>query len=263
LYYHFVSVEPFRGKGFDYAVRLTGSGAPRMTIPIRSTKVINKFLNRGWTLSKTIRLGRNGRRLFVELIFEKPRPSLKEYGRVAGMDSNYKSGLVLSDGQNVGQEIYQRIQTFGKHQKHTHAEIKSLVGHAIRQIDFSGIRVLCIEELKRVKYHKRGTFPRSLNRRLSHWLYNYIVGILRRYCEELGIRLEEKSPWKTSQYCRFCNRWDRRNRRGDKFICVHCKCSEDADYNASKNLELLGLAGVYGLRSLINSDRCLENNGFE
>ena len=28
LYYHFVTIEPFRGLGFDWAVKLIGSGAP-------------------------------------------------------------------------------------------------------------------------------------------------------------------------------------------------------------------------------------------
>jgi hypothetical protein len=42
------------------------------------------------------------------------------------MDSNYKNGLVFSDGQVIGQALYQRIQEFAKRQKHTHAEIKSL-----------------------------------------------------------------------------------------------------------------------------------------
>ena len=40
----------------------------------------------------------------------------------------------------------------------------------------------------------------------------------------------------------------------NKFICVHCGHSDQADLNAAKNLEFLGLAGVYGLRSLPSSE---------
>jgi len=36
LYCHFVRIEPFRGS-FDWAVKLIGSGAPRMVIPVTST----------------------------------------------------------------------------------------------------------------------------------------------------------------------------------------------------------------------------------
>ena len=258
LYYHFVLVEDFIGKHFDFAIRLIGSGAPRLTIPVYSTKVINKFIQDGWKLSKTIRLGKRGNRVFIDFIFEKERPELRDYGNVVGMDSNYKNGFVFSDGQVIGQEIYFKIQTFAKRQKHTHTEVKSLIGKALKQTDFSNISVLCIENLKKVKHNKKGTFPRVFNRRLSHWLYAYTTEVLVSHCEKLGIRLERKNPAYTSQYCRQCRKWDRRNRRGDKFKCVHCGFTAHADHNAAHNLALLGLAGVYGLRLLPNLDMCFN-----
>jgi len=249
LYSHFVQVSKFDGS-FDYALCLIGSGAPRMTIPFKSTTHLNRLLADGWQISKSVRLGIIGNRLFVDLLLEKPRPAKRVDGAVVGMDSNYKAGFVFSDGQVVGADAYNKIAAFAKRQKHTHAEIKSLVGQAVKQIDWSNIKLLCVEDLKRVKFNTRGKFPRSLNRRLSHWLYAYAMDLLNRHCEEQGVRLERKDPWKTSQYCRFCGKWDRRNRRGDRFKCVHCSQPDHADHNASKNLELLGLAGVYSLRSL-------------
>jgi IS605 OrfB family transposase len=263
LYYHFVSLEPFDGS-FDYAIKLIGSGAPRMIIPVRSTNHLNRLLAGGWVLAKTIRLGRDRKgRLFVELLVEKPRPALKTEGRVVGMDSNYKNGFVFSDGQVLGQTLYPRIQTFTKRQKHTHEEITALLGHAVKRLDLSQIKLLAIENLKHVKHRQRGKFPRVFNRRLSHWLYASLMAILARRCEEAGVRLERKSPWKTSQWCRRCERWDRRNRVGEVFCCVHCGYTDHADHNAAKTLELLGVAGVYGLRSLSNSKQCSEKHSSE
>jgi IS605 OrfB family transposase len=259
LYSHFVTVEPFDGS-FDYAVQLLGSGAPQMVVPVRSTKHLNRLLAKGWHMAKTIRLGYDRQhRLFVEFIVEKPKPSLKTEGRVVGMDSNYKKGIVFSDGQVIGYLLYPRIQTFQKRQKHTHDEIKSLLGHAIKRLDVSQIKLLAIENLKYVKSHTRGKFSRPFNRRLSHWLYAYLMDLLTRICEEHGIRLERKSPWKTSQFCRDCRRWDRRNRVGDRFRCVHCGYTDHADHHAAKTLELLGVAGVYGLRSLPNLEGCSKS----
>ena len=111
LYSHFVRIEPFNGTGFDWAICLIGSGAPRLILPIPSTQVINTFLGDGWTLGKTIRLGHRGHRLFVDLLFDKPRPPWKSDGAIVGMDANYKAGLVLSDGQVVGEDAYRTIQT--------------------------------------------------------------------------------------------------------------------------------------------------------
>lgn len=255
LFYHFVKIEPFQGKEFDWAVCLVGSGAPKLVIPVRSTKPLNKRLSDGWRMSKTIRIGLRNNRLWVEFILEKEPLKERVEGRYLGMDSNYKNGLVFSDGQVVGQELYPRIQGFAKRQKHTKAQIKSLLGKAIKQIDFSKVKVLVIEDLKKVKHGKRGTFSRVFNRRLSHWLYAYAVSLLCRCCEELGVEVQRKDPFKTSQFCRICGKWDRRNRRGDKFSCVNCGHTAHADFNASLNLEFLGLAGIYGLRLLKSSKR--------
>ncbi len=253
LYYHFVDIQPFEGVHFDLAVQLIGSGAPRLTLPVHSTRHLNRKLVTGWCLSKTLRLGWRDGRVFVDFILEKKRPQPKTSGRVVGMDSNYVNGLVFSDGQQVGQELVERARSFSKRKKNTHAEIKSRMGQAIKQLDWSAIRVLCIEDLKHVKRGTRGTFSRIHNRRLSHWLYAYIADLLVRHCEERGVRLERKHPAYTSQYCHVCNRWNRRNRSGDRFKCVHCGYSAQADHHAAYNLELLGLAGVYGLRSLQSS----------
>lgn len=263
LYYHFVGIEPFKGKHFSFAVKLIGSGAPQLVIPVPSTKMINQRSADGWQMSKTIRLGmRKNGQLWVDFIFEKERPKFKDSGRTVGMDSNYKAGLVFSDGQVIGEEIYQRIQGFGLRQKHTHTEVKSMVGHALKKLQLSDIKSLCIEDLKRVKSGKRGTFSRRLNRRLSHWLYASVVSLLSRKCEELGIQLERKDPFKTSQFCSNCDKWDRRNRKGDKFCCVHCGYLTHADHNAAYNLELLGVAGVDGLRSYLKSKQCLKKQSF-
>src|SRR5262245_58831850 len=101
LFYHFLKLEEFRGEEFDFAAIFVGSGAPRLTVSFRSTAPINKFLADGWTISNTFRLGMRRGRLWIEIIFEKQRPEPKQDGRVVGMDSNYRNGLVLSDGQQV------------------------------------------------------------------------------------------------------------------------------------------------------------------
>lgn len=250
LFYHFVTIEDFEGVDFDIALRFIGSGAPRLTAPIKSTAPIDKLLNSGWERSKTIRLGLRRSRLWVEFFFEKAKPALKTKGKVIGMDSNYKNGLVFSDGQQIGKCLYAKIRSFSKRQKHTHREIKDELGKELKKLDLSKVKVLAVEDLKKVKNGKRGTFSRVMNRRLSHWIYSYAIELLVRTCEIQGVSVVKKSPYKTSQFCRLCRKWDRRNRKGEKFTCMHCGHSDHADFNAAKNLEFLQLAGAYGLRSL-------------
>jgi IS605 OrfB family transposase len=256
LYYHFVSIET-GVKSFDWVVKFIGSGAPkRLTIPVRSTSILNQKLAEGWNLSKTLRLGiRFDGKVYIDFLVEKDFPEAKTTGQVVGMDSNYKNGLVFSDGQTTGNSLYKRTQEFTKRQKHTRTQAKSMIGAALKQIDFSQIKIVVIEDLKKVKHGLRGTFSRVFNRRLSHWLYKYSETLLYRKCEELGIEVIRKNPWKTSQFCRHCFKWDRRNRRRDNFLCVNCGHCEHADFNASKNLELLGLLGFYGIHDLQSSIR--------
>ncbi len=164
LYYHFVTIAPFAGRHFDLAVELIGSGVPGLTLPVHSTRHLNRKLADGWRLSKTLRLGWRDGRVFADFILEKERPQPKETGRVVGMDSNYVSGLVFSDGQNIGHDLVQDIRAFPKRKKHTHAQIKARMGQVIKQLDWSAIRVLCIEDLKHVKRGTRGTFSRDFTR---------------------------------------------------------------------------------------------------
>lgn len=249
LYSHFVEVTPFTGS-FDFAVKLIGSGAPRLVIPCKSTAHLNELVAKGFTIGKTIRLGWRDERLFVDFILEKERPAKKTEGRIVGMDSNYVNGLVFSDGQQIASTVVEKIRALPKRKKRTHAQVKSLVACALKKLNLSQVKTLVIEDLKQVKHGTRGKFSRLFNRRLSHWLYAYIADWLNRACEESGTLLERKNPAYTSQFCRLCHKWDRRNRSGEQFLCIHCGHHAHADFNAAKNLELLGLAGAYGLRSL-------------
>ena len=108
-------------------------------------------------------------------------------------------------------------------------------------------------EKKGCEESNREKFSRIVNKLLSFWLYAKVGKRLMQLCEELGIRISLKSPWKTSQRCSVCGNIDRRNRRGERFLCLRCGYETNADYNASRNLEALGLAGVYSPRSLQTS----------
>jgi IS605 OrfB family transposase len=247
---HFVKVTPYDGDAYDFMIEFIGSGAPWMKVPVHSTYHLNKFLANGWKIGNSIRLGRRKNRIWIDFILEKVKPVQKKVGKIIGMDSNYKNGLVFSDGQMIAKNVYDRIQTFGKRQKNTKTEIKNLFNKELKKVDLSDVDKLVIENLKNVKKDTRGKFPRKLNRRMSHWLYAYIVERLTMLVEEAGSVLIKKHPAYTSQYCSVCNKWDKRNRKGDVFRCKTCGHEDHADINAAKNLQLLGEAGSYGIRSL-------------
>ena len=258
LYSHFARLEAYHQAHFDYAAVLTGSGAPKgLAVPFQSTRLVRRRLKDGWRLDNTLRLGRTGKRLWLDivLVMERPAPYRWKRPRTVGMDANYVAGFVFSDGQHVGQDIYDRIQTFAKRQKHTFKEISDLVGKALHQVNWSRIDVLVLERLRHVKTGRRGTFSRRFNRRLSHWLYKASEQRIRQHCEESGIVVKQKNPWKTSQCCSRCLKWDRRSRKGERFACVFCGHEAHADFNAARNLAFLETVRVYGLGNLKNNNQ--------
>ena len=222
-------------------------------IPFKRTKMWNKWIGKGFNISSSVRVSIRDDKLILEFFFEKEAPSPKIEGSVEGLDLGYVNLAACSDGQICGEEINKLIKSFDKRQKHTHKQIEQKAFYELKKLDLSNIKTLIIENLKVVKSKTRGMFSRRHNRRLSHWLYAKATKWLEQRCEESGVRLIRVSPWKTSQWCRFCNKWDRRNRKGERFECVHCRYQDTADGNASKNLKLLGLAGVYNLRLLKTS----------
>lgn len=249
LYYHFSNIEKAEC-GFDYVLNLIGSGAPKLTIPFNSTAHLNRLIANGFTISKTVRIGRDKQNLWLDVIVEKTRPQKRANGKVIGVDSNYKGGFVFSDGRLIAKNSYNKIQQFAKREKNTHEQIKQELNRELKHFDFSDIKLIAVEDLKCVKHHKRGTFSRIFNRRLSHWTYRYFMVRLEQICEEQGIAVSRKLPHYTSQTCHSCHRCDKRNRAGSEFVCVWCGHHDSADLNAARNLCLLGEAELYGIRSL-------------
>jgi len=224
-------------------------------VPFNRTKMWNKWSDEDFGLSSSLRIFIRKDKLVIEFFFEKDAPELKSEGETEGLDLGYRNLAVCSSGQTVGGRLDKTIKSFSKREKHTHKQMEQKSFQELKKLDLSNVSMLVVEDLKHVKSGTRGTFSRQGNRRMSHWLYAKVREWLKQRCEEQGIRLEFKSPFATSQYCRFCGKWDRRNRSGDKFKCIYCGHEDHADSNSSWNLKLLGLAEVYSLRLLTNQVR--------
>lgn len=190
------------------------------------------------------------KRLWVDLIFEKPKPKFKKEGKILGVDLGYRCLLATSDGHLIGRELKDKIKKAGKCRKSFHHYIQTEANRPLKTLELDKVKVLVLERLKDVKKSGRGRFSRKVNRFLSFWHYARVINRLRQICEEEGIRIEFKSPYKTSQRYPICGKIDRRNRNADKFKCTNCAFEENADIVGAMNLKVLGLAGVYSLRSL-------------
>lgn len=249
----FTTLSPFKGE-FDYCVKF-GSGVPKVILPFYTTPHMRGFIDNGWTLSKSLRLGYDPKGVFIDIIFEKEKPETKKTGKLIGIDLGYRCLLYSSDRQKLGEGLKHKIEKSEKRRKSYHHYITTETYKEIKKLDLTNVNAIAIENLKNVKKNKRGKFPRHINRFLSFWHYAKAITRLQHLCEERGIPIYFKDPWKTSQRCPLCGNTDKKNRNRERFLCLKCGFADNADYVGSKNLEVLGLAGVYSLRLLENQSK--------
>lgn len=246
----FVDISSFDGH-FDMAIK-TGSGLPKIVIPIQNTKHTLKFSD--WKISKSVRIGELKGKIYIDLLYEKERPIYKTGGGVKTLDCGFNKLFTSNDNEKIGETLKPIIKSFDKriNRKKANHFISTEIKKEIKKINLEGVSDLVIENLKHVKSKKRGKLSRKTNRFLSFWHYAKAIGYICQICEENGIRVHKKDPWKTSQRCHICGNIDKKSRKNEKFLCTSCGYDGDADFNASKNLEFLFLAEAYSLRSLPN-----------
>jgi len=147
----FVRIE-YGHNSFDLWIKLSIlNGRP---ISTSKHRMFNKYVNAGWKLSKSCRLRKTDKGLFLDVFFEKEAEPVKgeRYRRVG-----FGKLATLSNGQMVGKELKSEIMKFYK-RKHSHLIIKEFINRELKKIDFSKIRTLVVERLKDVKKNKRDTY---------------------------------------------------------------------------------------------------------
>jgi len=93
-------------------------------------------------------------------------------------------------------------------------------------------------KLKNIKHKSK--FSKKFNNKLQRWSYPKVLDKLSLRCEELGILFKKVNPAFTSQKCCSCGFTHKSNRLGENFLCVKCGFVFDADFNAAKNILVLG-----------------------
>src|SRR3990167_397312 len=119
--------------------------------------------------------------------------------------------------------------TIGKVRSSISKEINTAIHQLIRSKKPS---LLITEDLRSsFTYNK----SKTLNRRLSSWVRGEIQDRISFKALTECFRHEQVHPAYGSQICLFCGFVDNRNRKGDKFRCLHCKHENVADRVAAVN----------------------------
>lgn len=245
----FVELQTGKNK-FDYWLKFSVLNSRRkIKLPIQSHYHFKRFINDGWKLKKSVRFRiSNNKKISIDFLFEKEKPEPKINGQVVGLDIGYRKLAVLSDGQIIGKNIEQTIYRYHK-RKNSHQIVKEEINRLIKQIDFSQMSVLVVEDLLNLKKNKRGKFHHHTNRLFSNWAYRQALTRIEQLCEENRVLNPKIYPYATSQVCNHCKVRDKRSRKNERYECIHCGQKDDADYNAAMNIrDFWQLLEVYGLQ---------------
>lgn len=240
----FIDVQ-FDNNSFDIWIHLQSIGNKiNLKLPGNKHKHYHKYDN--WTLKKSVKIRKVENRYFIDLFFEKETPELKLSGKTVGIDVGYKKLITSSENKvyDTGLErIYEKISRKKQKSKAFKRSLKerdNKINESINRMPLEGIKTLIVERLKDVKRGSKGRIYKKFNNKLQRWSYRKVFDMLSLRCEELGVFFKEVNPAYTSQTCSSCGFKHKNNRLGEKFLCLDCGNTLDADYNASLNILALG-----------------------
>ena len=250
----FVTVE--KGKGsFDLIVRLSGSHkGHRITIPTKRTAVLNKWLNK--PLAEIIQgcaLNEDGIVLWVKL----PDLPVKKQGKILAVDVGINKLLVDSNAKEYGKEFkpirdkINRRKPGSKGRQRAFKERENYLGRVINALPWGYLKTLGVEDLKDLKRGKKKNRGKTFRKAIAPWTYRRVLERIGHKAQEYRVQLVAVPPAYTSQTCPACSRVARANRRGEKFLCVGCGYSADADYVGAQNI----LARTLQLMGSVESPR--------
>lgn len=229
-----------KGKGtFDYVLKISSLiPGKRITIPFKSHKRLNYWLSQ--PLAKLLNgCHTDGRTatLWIRL----PDLSVRTEGDELGIDIGYNKLMADSEGNFYGTEIkricekVRRKKPGSKGKRRSQAERKDYINRAVKQIPFTRLSVIAVENLTNLKKGKKPNRSKQFRKRMAPWTYRQALVRIEQIASENRVRLIRVDPRNTSRECPICKSVSAENRRGEKFLCVQCGHSADADTTGAQN----------------------------
>lgn len=240
----FIRVEKAKNTSFDYWLRLaTLNKNYPISLPIKSYNWANQYFQ-DWKLLNGGRIKKENNSLFLLLTFEKETPEPKQEGKVIGLDIGIKKLIVDSEGNNYGQDIERLMTKIQKKEQGSKTFKRALkerdyyVNQIVKELPFEKVKAFIIENIKNIKkgIAREKRLRKSFRSKFQRWTYSQLLKRIKLTAEATGVHLQLVSPAYTSQTCSQCGAVHKLNRKNELFLCRNCGYTEDADYNASKNI---------------------------
>ena len=158
-------------------------------------------------------------------------------------------------GELIGSEVKSLINTIKRKKQNSKAytRAKKTLSYYLHKtvkdcLPWSDMSLVVVERLKDIKKGKKPNRNKSFRKTLSNWNYRELLDIIQMRSEENRVSFRSVDPYKTSQQCPVpvCSHTERDNRSGEKFKCLRCGYSNQADLVGSLNILDRFLSGRYG-----------------
>lgn len=241
----------------------------KIIIPIKYSDYHYKVLN-DKKLNNTfkIRLTNSGRvEIMATYNIEKEYPIPNKYTDIVGIDIGLKILVTASDGEIIEQnpKILNYLKYVDRHhanrnrlQQHIKDKIKdknyTISNKKVLKMNNKLVNMVNCDNRYKIKQFLKGreldlivmedihinetNLNRKTNRLMRILHIQQIKNDIQKYCKEFGINLILINPAYTSQQCPICNYVDKGNRKTqEKFSCLNCGHTDNADHNASINIK--------------------------
>ena len=228
---------------FDYMIvfrfPVKDIGCKKFYLPMKKSKHMRNLEARGFKLKPSaIRLNAD---CSITLAYEK-EVTLKTGHACASIDLGRNKAIARSDGETFEPldallTKIDRKKTGSKSHTRAKTELKQVVNRAAKcALDYENLAVIHMENLKDMKRGKKW------GNKNHHWPVGLLQERISSWADEHGVRVIRVNPAYTSQTCSVCGHRDKKNRVGEKFLCLGCGHEADADINAALNI---GQRGTY------------------
>jgi putative transposase len=275
-------------KSFEYWIELsTLEKGKKFYIPATSNSYLNKQLEKGKLLN-AIRIDLKGKYISFNLMIDRDRieePLSNKYEPKIdsiGIDFGTKNLFAVSTGHifglNFGKQLAKMDKRINILQKRLQKQnIKPNTSKRYRRLVFKCrefieneinrnfnkiIKDIAPKEIVLEKLDFRNSkLSKSMNRILRKCGRSVVKSKLQMLQKDFGITIKEVNPAYTSQGCNNCGFVHKTNRKNrDKFQCKICNHKQNADINASRNIQSRSSCSVLSGKS---SKRTIKNYLFE
>ena len=249
------------------SVAITTINNGRKSYKIQNYDNAQQYFDGAWkfTASKVVRHKDGNHYFHLSIEKDVPEKELEETSNYMGVDlgmnnlavasttekkCKFFAGSHIKDIRNQYKSMRTRLQSKGtlsakrmiKHLSDKEKRLMRDVNHVVSKqiIKFAienNVSIIGLEDLKGIRENRVRKTRRNNRYHHSSWAYRQLQDFIEYKAVEAGIKIQFVDPAHTSQECNRCNHIDKNNRNRLNFACKKCGYKNNADLNASMNIE--------------------------